>query len=113
MSAKSMRDLEDSALVQRDWELSQELSTARIQLALGQLEQNSEIRRVRRSRAQVKTEMRRREIAAGLSKGALVQRHAGSIDTSAVSSSADSAGSDSKGGFFANLRSRFSSNTEE
>lgn len=113
MNTKTMRDLEDSALVQRDWELSQEISTARIQLALGQLEQNSEIRRVRKDRARVKTELRRREIEGGLRQGALVERYAGSIDTGAVSGSSDSAGSESKGGFFASLRSRFSSNSDE
>lgn len=113
MKAQTLQELEDSALVQHDWVLSQEFSAARIQLALGQLEQNSEIRRIRKSRARVKTELRRRELAANLSKGTLVNRHAGSIETSSISGSSSDADSASKGGFFANLRSRFTSSSDD
>lgn len=113
MKAHGLTAIDDLALVQMDWQLSQEFTTAKIQLALGQLEQNSEIRRLRKERARVKTEVRRREIEEGLQRDTLFNRHAGAVDTSSVSTGSESTGSDGEGGFFANLRGRFSARSEE
>lgn len=96
--AEALSQLSDEQLVHRTAAIERQLVAARFQHASGSLENTSSLRVLRRSIAQLKTEQRSRELAAGLSKGSLQAKHASSFDPAVVD--ADSAApAEEKGGF--------------
>ncbi len=64
--AAELRDLTDDQLVERAESAKEELFNLRFQLATGQLDDSSRIRKVRHDIARIATVMREREIEADL-----------------------------------------------
>lgn len=87
-------DMEDAALVRELTTQEVALVKARFALSLGRLESTASLRGIRRSIAQIKTEIRRRELDQGLAKDALLAAHA--VKASEVAG----AGSDAASGGF-------------
>ncbi len=61
MKTKEIRDMGADELDKKNQELAEELFRLRIRHASGQLETPSELKRIRRDRARVKTVLRERE----------------------------------------------------
>ncbi len=74
MKTESLDKLSDDDIITRRAELMRELMAHRIQLRMQQLEDNSKIKKTRRALARMNTELRKREIAQGLPKSALLGR---------------------------------------
>jgi large subunit ribosomal protein L29 len=66
-------DLDNAALAARYVETERELTLARFQHGLGQLENSARLRVLRHDIARLRTELRTREIAAGLAKDSLLR----------------------------------------
>lgn len=115
MSRADLTALSERELVVQENDVTQRLAGTRLKHALGQLEQNSEIRGLRRERARLLTEMRRREIEAGLPKGALAQRHASALGASAskVSETVGESVQKKPEGLLASLRRRLTGGGDE
>lgn len=114
MAAVELRQLEDRDLVVKSFELSRELAESRLLLSVGQLENPAGMKGLRKERARVNTEIRRREIETGASKGSLVRQYAG-IVREALASSVDNDGSDGEGGskgLLGSLKERLSGATD-
>lgn len=112
MSQVDLTSLSERELVVQGHEVSQELAGTRLRNALGQLERNSEIRGLRRRRAQILTEVRRRELEEGLPKGTLMQRHASAVPAS-ESSPVGEASQKKPEGLLAGLRRRLTGGGDE
>jgi len=114
MKRVEVASLDDRDLIVKEYELGRELASTRFRHALGQFENSSEIRVLRRGRARLKTEVRRREIENGLTKDELYQRHASAL-RSLDSEGADSAAAsdaDGGGGILGKLRRRLGGSDE-
>lgn len=70
-----LKEVSDADLVKGISDSERELVTLRFKLSSNQLENTSTLKNVRRKLARMKTEVRARELAQGLNKGALVGRH--------------------------------------
>lgn len=73
--ADSINTLDDAALVTELARKERALVQARFSLSMNRLEDTSSLRVMRRDVARIKTELRRRELAEGLSKDTLIARH--------------------------------------
>jgi len=93
-------DLTDEQLVHQMLQVERDLVDARFRHSMNQLENTSRLGGLRKEIAQLKTEARKREAAAGLEKNALFTKHAASFgaDTAA---SADAPAE--KGGFLSGI----------
>ncbi len=67
--------LEDAALVRELAQLQHALVRARFQKSTGRLENTASLGVVRRDIARIRTEVRKREVAQGLSKDGLLAKH--------------------------------------
>lgn len=85
----NLAELSDEALVHRELSGQRELTGHQLRHVTGKLENNSLLGKARREIARAQTEIRRRELAAGLPNGALRSRHLGSFVPSALTASAD------------------------
>jgi|JI6StandDraft_1071083.scaffolds.fasta_scaffold267187_2 ribosomal protein L29 len=83
--------MDDAAMVVGLVERQHKLVRARFARSMGRLENTASIGVVRREIAQIKTELRRRELASGLSKGELERRH-GNVTVGASSAEARASG---------------------
>lgn len=81
MAKTNMTDFSDEQLVHRVLEVERQLVQARFRHSANQLENTARLSVLRREIARLQTEARRREIAAGLAKGALVSTHSRSFQT--------------------------------
>ena len=107
MKRIEVASLDERALVVKEYEIARELAGTRFRHALGQVEKNSDLRALRKARARLKTEIRRREIESGLPQDELYRRNAAALRAVETDSSAETEqSSKSSGGLFANLRRR-------
>jgi ribosomal protein L29 len=81
--------LEDAALVLELHKKQHALVRARFALSLGRLEDSASISGVRKDVARIKTELRRREIEAGLTRDELSRRHRPNQESVASAASSD------------------------
>ena len=89
--------------------LERKMVHARLQLALGRLENTASAREIRKNYARTLTDVRAREIASGAARGTIVPQ----VKISAASGSeVDLASSAAKGGFLKNVVDRLSDPTE-
>lgn len=82
MTAKS-KSLSDEALVHEILSTERALLTARFRHSQNMLEDTSELARLRKSIARLRTEARTREIAGGSQKDSLLTKYAGSFKPAA------------------------------
>ncbi len=68
-------DMSDEQLVHKVLQSERDLVASRFKLSMQQLENTSRLRVIRKEIARMRTEARRREIAAGLSRDALLGQH--------------------------------------
>jgi large subunit ribosomal protein L29 len=87
---EQLTEMSDADLVGKVVELEREIVTARFAHSMGKLENTASLKVVRRAVARLQTEARRREIAAGSSKGSLL---AGASAASGAGESANGASS--------------------
>ena len=80
-------DLTDEQLVHKELGLERALLTAKFQHATNQLEDSSQLLKLRREIARVRTAERNREIEQGLRKNGLRDQHRSSFDASQVEES--------------------------
>lgn len=103
--AATNQDLSDEQLIHRVFESERELVQARFRHSMNQLENTAKLKQLRREIAKLKTETRTREVAQGLSKGALVHTHRQSFGgQAAVSEGAP----EQKGGFLSGIVDKLS-----
>lgn len=93
----SLVDIDDAGLVQQLEQQHRDLVRAQFALAAGRLENTAALKGIRAQVARLETEIRRREIAAGLPKNSLRSRHRGSFVAT------DAAEAASGGGFLADV----------
>jgi large subunit ribosomal protein L29 len=93
--AQSYQAMTDEALVQALVQAERELVRQRFQLSMGQLENTSTLRTLRKDIARIKTEASRREAEQGLARNAIVNKYARSVDVDAAPAAAPKA----RGGF--------------
>jgi len=77
---ESFTDLTDEAVVHKLLGSERELVQARFQHSMGQLENTATLSRIRRTMARLRTEARRREIAAGAAKDSVLREHSRSFE---------------------------------
>jgi large subunit ribosomal protein L29 len=73
--ATAFSSLEDAALVLELHKKQHALVRARFALSLGRLEDSASVGVIRKDIARIKTEVRRRELEAGLSRDELLRQH--------------------------------------
>jgi ribosomal protein L29 len=99
MSTKiDLSALSDEQLVHTELNAQRELAAHQLRHVTGKLENNSLLGKARKAIARAQTEIRRRELAAGLENGALRSQHLGSFKPMALGA-AQEAGS----GFLKNV----------
>ena len=107
MNGTNLRELDTVALVALERDFAMRLANAKLSHSVGQLENSAQLRGLRRDRARVKTELRRREIAEGLPEGELVRRHGHAALSHDVPASTEAPrGERREGGLLAGLRRR-------
>jgi len=79
-----LQGMSDQDLTHRVFEVERELVEARFKHSMGRLENTSQLRSLRREIARIKTEARTREVAQGLSRGALIREHRASYRSEAA-----------------------------
>jgi len=82
----------DEQIVHRELDLERALMTHQLRHRLNKLENNSLLGSTRRDIARAKTELRRRELAAGLNQGAIHDKHVGSWAPGSVAAPAEAGG---------------------
>lgn len=92
-------DIADADLVRTLAEKQHALVTARFAHSMSRLENTSTLRVIRRDIARLKTELRKRELAAGLGRDALLAQHAVAPEVARGGSSEEGA----SGGFLAGV----------
>lgn len=95
--AEQLQSLSDEQLVANLQSRERELVSLRFRHSMNQLENTATLRTVRKDIARIQTEARRREVAGGLSKGALVARHAAT--TAPAGTTETGAAAPDRGGF--------------
>lgn len=103
MATNDVRKLADQELVHFLLSQERELVDRRFKHSLNRLENTSSLRDVRRNIARVRTELRAREIAAGVGPNSLARQHRGSY-----SHEADAPSSSETGGFLSNVVDKLS-----
>jgi large subunit ribosomal protein L29 len=99
-------ELSDEQLVHKVLQSERELVAARFKLGMQQLENTSRLRVIRKEIARMRTEARRREIAAGIARDSLLGQHRRSFTAESGSVSAGTAApapKAEKGGFLAGI----------
>jgi large subunit ribosomal protein L29 len=98
-------DLSDEQLVHEVLQSERELVGGRFKLSMQQLENTSRLRVIRKEIARMRTEARRREIAAGLARDTLLARHRRTFSAAdrAAGAAAAPAAKAEKGGFLAGI----------
>ncbi len=92
MKTENFSSLSDEALVHKELSLERTMVQQQFRHRLGQLENTSVLKTVRRNVARVHTEITRREIDAGMNKGALRAKHATGWTPEVVSSTTEAGG---------------------
>mgnify|MGYP002630468761 CR=1 FL=1 len=80
-------EMTDEQLVHKEMALERSLLTSRFQHATNQLEDSSQLKKIRREIARVRTVERGRELEQGLRKNSLRDAHKSSFDASQVGES--------------------------
>ena len=93
-----LSELSDEALVHNELNGQRVLAGHQLRHVTGKLENNSLLGKARRSIARSQTEIRRRELAAGLNTGALRSQHLGSFKPGSMSTTQEAGG-----GFLKNM----------
>lgn len=75
MAATAFAEIDDAGLVRQLAVQERELLRAQFKLSMSQLENTASLRNIRRDIARIRTEIRRRELAEGLDKDALLRAH--------------------------------------
>jgi len=98
-------DLTDEQLVHKVLQSERELVAARFKLSMQQLENTSRLRVIRKDIARMRTEARKREMAAGLARDALLGQHRRSFtaEQRAEGTAAAAPAKAEKGGFLAGI----------
>lgn len=97
MNYADLNTLSDEQLVHAELSLERQLVTARFQHATNQLQDTSQLKKLRRNIARVRTAARGRELEQGLRKNALRDEHTSTFDPSTVQTEQTGAGA--SGGF--------------
>lgn len=84
--------MSDEQLVHRGLDLERSLAAHHLRHRLNKLENNSLLGSARRDIARAKTELRCRELAKGLAKGALHDQHVGSWTPTSLAASTEAGG---------------------
>lgn len=84
--------LEDAALVKELAVQQRSLVQARFALSMNRLDNTATVRTIRRDIARIRTELRRRELAAGANKDSLVAQHRVDVKSLGGGSESGSAG---------------------
>jgi ribosomal protein L29 len=92
MSKSSFEDIEDATIVAQLVDRQHKLVRARFKRSMGRLEDTASIGGIRREIAQMKTELRRREIVGGLPNGEIERRHVAGVARPVPSEQASSGG---------------------
>jgi large subunit ribosomal protein L29 len=92
MQFSEITDFSDEKLVHTELELERELIAARIRLATNQLEDTSNLKKLRRDIARLHTAARTRETEQGLNKNALRDKHRGSFAADGSAKGGEEAG---------------------
>lgn len=88
MKSEDLSTLTDEQLVHRELDLERTLLAHQLRHNTGRLENTSQLAKTRKSIARAQTEVRRRELGAGLVNGALRSKHLGSFTPSTTGSDA-------------------------
>lgn len=99
MNFAELSDLSDEQLVHAELSLERNLVTARFQHATNQLADSSQLKKLRRDIARIRTACRTRELENGLRKNALRDQYA----TSFVPAAADATEGSASGGFLSGI----------
>ncbi|MCP4803741.1 MAG: 50S ribosomal protein L29 [Proteobacteria bacterium] len=91
MNYADLKELSDEQLVHAELSLERTLVTARFQHATNQLADSSQLKKLRRDIARIRTACRTRESEGGLRKNALRDQHATSFQAAAADTSGASA----------------------
>lgn len=94
----------DVELIHELFDTERALIAARMRHSMNQLENTSQLKELRRDIARMQTEARRRELAQGLKKDALIHEHRQSYTAGANSDQADA----DKGGFLSGIVDKLS-----
>jgi ribosomal protein L29 len=92
MAREDLQAVADAELVANLAARQHELVRAQFSLSMNRLQNTSSIGRLRTAVARIHTELRRREIAAGLSKNTLVTRHRAATPVTSRGASEQSGG---------------------
>ena len=114
MAGVNLAEMTDEQLVHRELELERELVHANFQLRLGELENTSELARLRKEIARARTAQRSREIDSdnpknSLPKNTLRSRHRNSFNAALAADAAAGTGDD--GGFLKGIANKFGINS--
>lgn len=105
---ESISSLSDEALTHQLFSVERDLVRARFQHSMGQLENTAALRVMRKEIARIKTEARKRELAQGLGKDALIRAHRSSFKADAEAPA--DAGAEQGGGFLQGIVDKLTSN---
>lgn len=108
MASENISSLTDEALTHRLFQVERELVTARFQHSMGTLENTAALGQMRKSIARIRTEARRRELAQGLPKDALVRMHRSTFSVDEGAAPAESA--EESGGFLQGIVDKLTGN---
>jgi ribosomal protein L29 len=92
MKIQDLASLSDEQLVHKEMELERSMLAHQFRHRVGRLENTSLLAKTRKDIARTHTEIRRREIEAGLAKGGLQAAHRGSFVPAAPTKSAEPGG---------------------
>jgi large subunit ribosomal protein L29 len=97
MNVPQIRQLDDQTLVHEELRLERVLIHSRFALKTGQLEDTSQLSKLRKDIARLRTVQREREREQGLASDSLREKYRSSFDPNAGASEAVTAGGESKG----------------
>ena len=97
MKYADVQSLSDEALVHKELSLERTLVQHQFRHRLGQLENTSVLKATRRDIARAQTEVARRELLAGVDKGSLRAKHAGTFTPEVAAAPTESGGGFLKG----------------
>jgi len=101
-------ELSDQSLVHQMMRHERSLVDARFKHSMNQLENTASLRFIGRDIARIRTELRAREIKAGLRKDALVIEHEASYAPATASTEAEEGGEAASGGFLKGIVDKLS-----
>lgn len=110
MNYAELGELSDQQLIHAELNLEHQLITARFQHATNQLQDSSQLKKIRRDIARIRTASRGRELEQGLRKNALRDAHSNSFDSSAAAAAVAAGESAASGGFLKGIVDKIGGN---